>query len=329
MRANLIVNRRARRLVPATSRLLDELRRARAAVQLFETSSTEELDRAASSIARDERSAGATVILAGGDGSYMAGVSSLSRAFGDRPLPPIALAPGGTVGTIARNFGVRRGEPAEVAREIVEAVLAGMVRTRRTPTLRIVEGEAEDEEGENTQPAMRDDSRVGFIFGAGLVSRFFEVYDETPGGNAAAARIVARIFGGSFVGAAFARRVLDPARCTIAIDGKPAPFDRVSLLCASVVRNLGLGMKLLYRAGERIDRFHVVATPLPARLLGPQMPLVLAGRPLRGPRVDKLVRELTLRFPTGTGAYVLDGDLCRADTITVRRGPALSVVSPL
>ena len=118
----------------------------------------------------------------------------------------------------------------------------------------------------------------------------------------------------------------EPASCAIDVDGSPAPFDRVSLLCASVVRDLGLGLQLTYRAGTKLDRFHTVATPLGPRALGPQMPLVLAARPLLGTRVDSLVTKLALRFPDGTGAYVLDGDLFRADAITVTAGPVLDVL---
>ena len=102
----------------------------------------------------------------------------------------------------------------------------------------------------------------------------------------------------------------------------------MSLLCASVVRDLGLGMRLLYRAGERLDRFHLVATPQGARRLGPQLPLVLAGRPLLPPRVDTLAGQLVLSFPPGEGAYVLDGDLFRADEIDLRAGPPIDVLTP-
>lgn len=283
---------------------------------MFETTSQDDLDEVARMLASRARADGSdAVVLAGGDGSYMAGVSALARAFGEKPLPPIALAPGGTVGTVARNWGMT-GDPVRYAARLLDAIADGSIRSTRRPTLRI---------------SSRDDrdarERVGFIFGAGLVARFFEVYDARgAGGNLAAARIVARVFAGSFVGSRFARSVLDPSPCAISVDGDPAPFDRVSLLCASVVRDLGLGMRLTRRAGEEHDRFHVVATPLGPRSLGPQMPLVLAARPLLGPRVDTLATELVLRFPEGTGAYVLDGDLFRADAITVTAGPELDVL---
>jgi len=257
----------------------------------------------------------------------MAGVSALARAFGDAPLPPIAFAPGGTVGTVARNWGMS-GEPVRYVARLLDAIADGSVRKTRRPTLRIREV-APRAHGEPR--ADGDDvgatNRVGFIFGAGLVARFFELYEARgASGNLTAARIAARVFAGSFVGSRFARDVLRPTSCSLDLDGSPAPFDRMSLLCASVVRDLGLGLRLTYRAGSSLDRFHAVATPLGPRALGPQMPLVLAARPLVGTRVDSLVEELRLRFPEGTGAYVLDGDLFRADAVTVTAGPVLDVL---
>jgi diacylglycerol kinase (ATP) len=317
--AHLIVNRRARHL-GESSPLLAELRSPRAGQKLAETSSLDELDRVARDVAIDvggERNT--TIVLAGGDGSYMEGVSALVRAFGDAPLPPIAFAPGGTVCTVARNWGVK-GERTRYVRRLLDGLAAGHVRRQRRPTLRV-----RHEAGPAVAGAA---DRIGFIVGSGLVARFFEVYEEAgANGLATASKIVARVFSGSFIGSRFARSILDPTPCLLAVDGSPAPFDRVSLVCASVVRDLGLGMRLLYRAGEELDRFHVVATPLAAHALGPQMPLVLAGRPLVGARVDALARTLTLRFPDGRGAYVLDGDLYRADAIEVTAGPTLDVVT--
>ena len=299
MRAVVVVNRRAKRLA-RESPLLAELRRPRADIRVIETTSLDELTVAAATIAADPPE---IVVLAGGDGSYTAGVTAVARAMNE--LPAFALAPGGTVSTVARNWGFR-GSAVAYTRRLLDSLSAPRFVTR--PTLRIGE-------------------RIGFIFGAGLVARFFEVYErEGANGYGGAAKIVARIFGGSFVRSAFARSILEPVPCRIAIDGVPAPFDRVSLACASVVRDLGLSMKVLYRAGEELDRFHAVATPLGPSRLGPQMPLVLAGRPLLGPRVDALARSLTLRFPDGEGAYVVDGELVRADAVEVTPGPTIAIV---
>ena len=314
MRAHVVVNRRAR-LLRERGPLLDELRRARPGIHVHETSSEADLEALAATLVSRARDRGerAAVVFAGGDGSYMAGVSALARAARGESLPPIALAPGGTVSIVARNWGMSGNEVRWLAR-LLDAIVDDSVRVTRRPSLRVRDD--------------RDGDRIGFICGAGLVARFFELYDARgASGNFAAARIAARVFLGSFVGSPFSRRVLEPSSCTIELDGRPAPFDRVSLLCASVVRDLGLKLRLTYRAAEELDRFHAVATPLGPRALGPQMPLVLAGRPLLGPRIDDLVAHLELRFPPGErGAYVLDGDLFSADALTITAGPVLDVL---
>ncbi len=320
-----IVNRRARRLVSETSSraLLDVLRARRPGLRVIETRTMADLDQAAEELAREVPDA---IILAGGDGSYMAGVSALARAFaeagrGEDALPSIALAPGGTVSTVARNWGFKGGglfsgggDAARYAARLVEAVSSGRADVRPRPTLRVVDDSA---------------SRIGFIVGAGLVSRFFEVYDEDGArGYGAAAKIVGRIFAGSFAHGRLARRVLTPVPCTLEVDGITAEFDAASLICASVVKNLGIGMRLLYRAGERTDRFHIVASALGPSRLGPQLPLVLAGRPLFGhARVDTLAEHVTLHFPERDGAYVLDGELVRAEHVTIDAGPVLRILS--
>lgn len=307
MRAHVVVNRRAGRLAEEGA-LLNELRRPRPGLRVVETRSSEELDEAVGYIATtDSESA---VVLAGGDGSHMAGVSALARAFGDRPLPPVALAPGGTVGTVARNWGWS-GDPVRYTARLLDAIAASAVRTVRRPTLRV-----RDETGE----------RVGFIVGTGLVARFFEAYEARGAkGNVLAATMLARVFAGSMVQSRFARSILDPLPCAVDVDGTRAPFEQVSLLCASVVRDVGLGLRLLYRAGTSFDRFHVVASPLGPRALGAQMPLVFAARPLLGPRVDALARSLRLTFPD-RGAYVLDGELLFARAVEVSAGPVLDVL---
>lgn len=285
--------------------------RAARGAEVHETASLAELDDAVRAIARRGSRA---VVLAGGDGTHMAGVSALFREMGDA-MPVVALAPGGTVCTVARNWGLR-GDPRRAAERVVRAAIDGGSATSR-PTLRV-----RDDAGE----------RIGFIFGAGLVAKFFDAYYAEPElGNATAARLVAKIFGGAFVGGALAREVLTPSAARVAIDDVEQAPRAWSLVCASVVRDLGIGMKLTYRAGERVDRVHAVASALGPRALAPQMGRVLAGRPLRGAHhVDALVSELALRFGDDSPAratYVLDGDRFVASEVRVAPGPVLRVVA--
>jgi diacylglycerol kinase family enzyme len=314
-RVDVIVNRRAKRLVDG-GRCLASIRAAEAAsngrVGVHETRSLDDLDRAVASV-RDRGTD--LVVLAGGDGSYLAGTTALDRAFGSE-LPPLAFAPGGTVCTVARNWGVA-GAASTYAGRLVEAALRGATVTTLRPTLRV-----RDERGGD---------RVGFIFGAGLVARFFDAYYESPApGIATAAALVGRIFVGTFTGGALARRVLEPGRLGLVVDGARQPADHWSLVAASVVQDLGLHMRLLYRAGDDPGAFHAVASVLPPRALAPQVGRVLAGRPLRGAgHVDALVRELVVELDAGGGAstFVLDGDRIEAGRVTVTPGPMVRYVT--
>ncbi len=281
-------------------------------LRVHETGSLDEL----ASVARKIASSGTdAVVLAGGDGSAMAGLTALATAFGGEP-PPLALAPGGTVCTIARNFGLG-GDRVDYTRALLASVRDGTARRTTSTTL-----EVREEGGA---------SRLGFIFGTGLVSSFFEAYYAAgPGeslGLGAAAGLVARIFAQSFVGGPLARRVLTPQPALATVDGVAAPHEGYSLLVASVVRDLGLHMWVTYRARERPRRFHVVGSALGPGQLGPQMPRVLVGRPLVGPGIDALASSLAVRFTGDRTGYVLDGELLGASGVSVSLGPEITLLS--
>jgi diacylglycerol kinase (ATP) len=320
---DVVLNLKANGLArPGGIRAAIEQAAERGRARVHETSTIEGLEEVARGIAARGTHG---VVLAGGDGSYMAGLTALARAHAGRALPPLAFAPGGTVCTVARNLGMRGGARAYAAR-IVEAACNGSTRAVAQSTLRV-----RDEGGGD---------RVGFIFGAGLVLHFFEAYYAAPRqGLVAAARLVARIFAGSLSGSAFAKHVLRPAHCSLQVDRgdetrasrarerEPEGNHEWSLVLASVIRDVGLHVLVPYRAGEETDRFHLVASGLPPRALGMQLPRALRGLPLTGePRVDALARSVRIAFEDDEGGYVLDGDVFRARAVKVEPGPVFTLL---
>jgi diacylglycerol kinase family enzyme len=315
MRVHVVANLNARGLA-ADSHLSGVRARCARGVALHETRSVDELADVAEVILAD---APDLIVLAGGDGTFMSGVTALTHALersGARgaALPKIGLLPLGTVGTIARNFG-ERGEPLALLGRWLDAPTRVAALPR--PTLRV---------RADTRDGVAD--RIGFIVGTGLVARFFEVYEAGGAkGIPLAGRIVARVFAESFTGGPLAEQILSPLPCVLEVDGEVQPIAGVSLLCAAVVRDLGLGMKVCYRAGERADRFHLVASSLPPAKLGPRAPLVVMGRSIGGDRhVDALVERFVVRFPDADGPWVLDGDMFRAKSFTVTAGPVVPIV---
>jgi diacylglycerol kinase family enzyme len=292
--------------------MLRDLRREaeREGARVHEPEGFDALARAARSIA--ERGSD-VVVVAGGDGSFMRTLSALARAYGDGPLPPVGLVPGGTVGTVARNLGVGG---RDVGLRSLRAACRGEGSHRPVPTLLV-----RDDAG---------DAVVGFIAGTGLVARFFDVYHaaHTPG-LATAAGIALRVFVGSFVGAPLARDILSPMPLGVTVDGVRQAGAAWSVVVASVLRDVGLHFLVTYRAGQEPGRLHVVASGLSPRRLGPQVLRVVAGRPLVGePRVDALARSLRLDFAGDGGSYVVDGDVLRARSIVIEPGPVLQLFHP-
>jgi diacylglycerol kinase family enzyme len=307
--AVFIVNRRAGRFRKHPSLVSDIARAVGSRGKVFATASLDDLDEAARFAVTSRASA---VVICGGDGTYLATVTALTRAAGGEPMPPIVLARGGTVSIVARNWGGGE-DPVSVARRVVERPLT--LRFARRPTLAVAEAGGE--------------RRVGFTFGTGLVANFFDEYERAgAGGNLTALRITLQVFAESLIGGPFAARILSPLPCRITADGKALAPEAYSLVLCSVLRDVGLHLLVTHRAGEDPARPHLVASPLRPFALGPQFPRVLLGRSLRGAgNFDDLVGSFDVEFADANGHYVLDGDSFHTARVTVSAGPVIHVAT--
>jgi len=251
----------------------------------------------------------ARLVIVGGDGSLRRILSALCRTYGAEALPRIALVPAGTVNLAASRFGIEGG----VLRNLRSIQNASPNVTRTVQSLRLtIDGEI----------------HVGFTLGTGLISHFFEAYEQArkPGKGAAAA-IFARTFVGSWFSTPFARKILAPIVAELCVDGDELGKLELTLLVCSVFSNLGLGLKPTYLAGSVPGKLHLVASTLPSRSLGPLAWRVLLGKPLKdNPVAPEVIDCMTSRFsvtfqvPTGV---ILDGDAISARTVTVELGPDL------
>ena len=271
--------------------------------ELIETQSAEEVPAAAQRFI----SLGCDPIgICGGDGTTLSTVTAFLARGGEAPR--FALLRGGTVNTVAKNAGVR-GAPAEVLARLVERVRAGE---------RLVET------GLDT---IAVNGRFGFLFAAAMGARFIEAYYGGPiQGIPWATALALRTVASCVIQGSYAEWLFSPAEVEIIADGERLPISHARLLLASTVKDVGLGMKVMWRAGTEPGRFHFVASALSTTAMALQVPRVLAGRPLHGqPHEDRMLRDLELRF-SAPQSFTLDGDLFRADRIVVRAGPTLRLV---
>ena len=204
--------------------------------------------------------------------------SARSRArTGARALPSVALAPGGTVCTVARNLGMS-GE-----RE-------GLCATHRARGLRrdgALRGAAD---AASRRRERRRSRRVRLRGGA----RRAILRGVLRGAAAGARHGRAQWWRASSRDRSRARRhargMLGPTRCSLRVDGDAQAAREWSLVLASVVRDVGLHLLVPYRAGEEFERFHVVASGLPPRALGAQLRASARGTPAEGRASDRRAR---------------------------------------
>lgn len=260
--------------------------------------------------ARRLAAGGVDVVAAcGGDGTNLSTVTELVRAFGRDHLPTFAILRGGTVNTIAENLGIR-GRPDEILGRLVARARAGEV-----PTV--------------GQDLLEVNGLYGFLFAALMGARFLEAYyGGLRPGPTWAGLLAARTVASSLVQGRFARWLFAPVDMELVVDGERVPSHPYRLLVASVVRDVGIGMKVTWQAGRQPQRFHLVASGLSTTSMALQLHRVVRGQPLAGaPHLDRLAQRAEVRFAQPQ-TYTLDGDLFRATTVALAVGPRVWVARP-
>lgn len=302
--AFVVVNQRAG-AVRRNPALLEQVRatcRGRATVHV--TADVGEMTRAVGAI--DE--AVERLIVLGGDGTHMAVLSELDRVRpGKKPM--VALLAGGTMCLTPQAWGAS----GDVLGDLERSLRATGFVDR--PTLLLT-----DEGGTR---------RVGFIWAAGFVSRFFRLYEEAGGGFGAAAWLATRMAGSALVGGPLAREVLAPVPLRLSLDGQMQSPEAYSLVVSSVHPAVGLGLRVTYRAGTEPGKIHVVASRGTPRELALSMGPALRGRPLGAHATEAMVVRAALEAPPGEQVLGnLDGESLASGRFVLEEGPTLRVIRP-
>jgi len=254
----------------------------------------------------------AVVGIHGGDGTLHRTLSALIAAYLPRPLPPIAILPGGTMNVVASSLGIRV-RPEAVLAELAESERSG----GRPPTLR--------------RRCLRVGDEYGFIFGNGLLANFLEeYYARGRYGTARAVWVVFRILVSLLTTGRYARRVFRRFRGRVEIDGRPLPRTNLTGVGAATVTEVGFGFKLHHRADDDPDRMGGLAIHGgPLSLLLDVLDVRL-GRGLSPRRAESFVASRVVLEPEDAETtYTLDGDLHVAQgPLAVELGPTLEIVKP-
>jgi diacylglycerol kinase (ATP) len=270
------------------------------------------------------------IAVHGGDGTLHKVVTALGHAFGEAPLPPLAVLTGGTMNVVATSLRIA-AKPVDVLRMLVDHVRAG------APV---------DQLSLIPRRCMRIGEHLGFVFGNGLAANFLgEYYADDAYGPKRAAWLLARTFFSALVRGPFVRKIFKRFEGEVRVDGALLPRTRFVGVNAATVREVGMGFKLNHRADDDPDRFGVLAIHAPPLALVVDLAAVHAGRgvgPARAfsavastleitPIVSPRANDPTMpTMPPAEMAYTIDGDLYRSSAPVLRLsvGPRIRFVRP-
>jgi diacylglycerol kinase family enzyme len=277
--------------------------------RVFAPKTIEELDSIAKDLSREPPS---VIAVHGGDGTLHKTITSLGRAFGAEPLPPIAMLCGGTMNVVATSLNIRE-RPSVFLKAIVDADRSG----QSLETIR--------------RRCMRIGDELGFLFGSGLPANFLTEYYAPSGyGPARAAWLLVRAFFSALWHGPFIRRLFKRFEGSVQVDGAQLEQTAFVGLLAGTVREVGLGFKLVHRADDDPERFGVLAMHSAVLSLSLDVLAVRRGRGISASRAFSAVAsQMDVKSKNGAMAYTIDGDLYRThEPVAISLGPPILFLKP-
>jgi len=313
----VVLNPRSRRNLRDPGAALRLSRRLGSHGVVREARSVDELYR----IAEDFRRVDIDVLaISGGDGTNHVTLTGFLDVYGGATIPRVALLRGGTMNTVANSVGVRRGQP--------EGLLARLIRDyaqRANEPLVDVERHVM-----RIAPAGGAAPKYGFLFGTGVMHGFLAEYyrsgDPTP---IVAAKTLARGIGSAFVGGETIRRMAEPFRGSVELDGGTRWPERDYLaVAAGTIAHVGLSFKPFNRFDERPRAFHALGVHSSALTLVKELPRIHRAESMRpGRSYEAVASRMVVRATSRRVRYMIDGDLHEApDDLTVEIGPRVRLV---
>lgn len=279
--------------------------------------------------ARDFRQRDISVVcINGGDGTLHKVLSALVVAYADGAtgdalrrvkLPHIALLKGGTVNTMARNIGLRRGGH-HLLGQVVECVHSGGPLPTVERNALVVGGR-----------------HAGFLFGTGVLYKFMKMYESgRQPGPIKALRLVAQVCLSAAVGGSLASELFAPQPAQVTLDGEEWAASEYAAIALGTMNDIGLGFKVFHAAADNPDHLHALGFHTTPYDVLRRMHRIYLGRPTELPDVvDRVGKRLVIRGEAARG-FMMDGDFVDAPAqdnpehhdLVVEAGPRVRFIVP-
>ena len=252
------------------------------------------------------------IAVCGGDGSFYHVVSRVVKVWGADALPLLLPLRGGTINNLSRTIRARRRRPESMLAHVVKDYRHGRTHEVTQRDLIAVNG-----------------TDYGYIVGAGLITNFLRLYysGRSPGPVSAFA-LLARLGVSNIFRTSLITGVVKPFDADVVCDGERVPFRAFTMILASTVAHIGLGVKPFYLSARKRGYFHLLAGPsTPGQLLG-RLDRFFRGFPAGLETLhDTMARTVTIEFAEPT-AYTINGELLEpVRKLELTPGPRVSFIS--
>ncbi|TFH25661.1 MAG: hypothetical protein E4H03_00085 [Myxococcales bacterium] len=276
--------------------------------EVIATSDLAELDAALVRF-RDDRAE--IVAVCGGDGSFFHVISRMVRLWGERPLPLLLPLRAGTINNLARTIGARRRCAESMLAHVIKDYRQGRTHEVTERNLICVNGE-----------------HYGYIVGAGLITNFLRLYysGRKPGPLRAFGLLsvcgISWIFGTSLIGA-----VVTTIEADVECDGEHVPYRGYTMILASSVAHIGLGVKPFYLSARKRGYYHLLAGSSTAGQLLGKLWRFFRGFPADLDNLyDNVAAHVVIEFAEPQ-PYTINGEILDpVRVLTLEPGPRVSFV---
>jgi len=247
----------------------------------------------------------------GGDGTTHVTLTNFIPIYREKGvrLPKLLSLRGGTMNTISKSIK-HRGKG--------EDILASVVRKYRNG----------EEIQHIRQPILKINEKYGFIWGFGIAGNFLEhYYKGTVLGPWRAFKVTAGLIISAIFHTSMAREIFGIHPTVMEVDGRvmEMPDCRALVICS--IKEVGLGVKLAYRAYEKPGHVHIRGATLGPFKVVYYVPKIILGKKVGNPGIiDELGRNVRIKTE-GNPPYTIDGEMYKdTNEFHVRQGPVLNVI---
>ncbi len=249
--------------------------------------------------------------VCGGDGSFFHAVSEAVKIWGDDRLPLMLPLRAGTINNLSRTIGARRKRPESMLMHVMKDFRQGR-------THQVTERELIKVNGEH----------YGYIVGCGLIVNFLRLYysGDRPG-PVRAFYLLIKLAASQVLGTTLIRGVVHPFEADITCDGERLPFRSFTMMLASTVAHIGLGVRPFYLSARKPGFFHLLAGPATTWQLLSKLPRFFRGFPSGLETLhDTIAARVRLEFASPQ-SFTINGELLGpVDALEIESGPRVSFI---